>query len=73
MWARGDDVADLLFLVGDRHPIDEQYDELPPLLDRGRFQPHPHALAELLYPCRRSHEVDLVAPSCMIRVLPHIR
>src|ERR671939_1110114 len=34
----GDDVADLDVLVGDDHPVDEQLEQLPPLLERRRGQ-----------------------------------
>src|SRR5262245_47547350 len=42
-----DDVADLDVAVGDHHAVDEQLDELAPLLEGGAVQPAPQPLAEL--------------------------
>src|SRR5215210_2221221 len=41
-------VADLHFAVGDDHPVDQELDEGPPLLERRLGEPLPHPPAELL-------------------------
>ena len=40
------DVADLDLAVGDDHPVDEQFRELPPLGERGRCESGADGLAE---------------------------
>jgi SRSO17 transposase len=42
------DVADLNLVVGDDHPVDEQFGQLPSLQERGRGKSGPDALAEFL-------------------------
>jgi SRSO17 transposase len=42
------DVADLNLVVGDDHPVDEQFGQLPSLQERGRGKSGPDALAECL-------------------------
>jgi len=42
------DVADLNMVVGDDHPVDEQFRQLPSLRERGRGKPGPDGLAERL-------------------------
>jgi len=55
--AGGDDIADLYIVVRDNHPIDEQLDELPPLLEGSRVQPLTHPLAEAVHTRRGCREV----------------
>src|SRR5690348_6143515 len=40
------DIADLDLVVGDDHPVDEQFGQLPPLRERGRGEPGPDSPAE---------------------------
>jgi len=42
------DVADLDLVVGDDHPVDEQFGQLPSLRERGRGESGPDGLAECL-------------------------
>ena len=41
-------VADLDLVVGDDHPVDEQFGQLPPLRERGRGESGADSLAERL-------------------------
>jgi SRSO17 transposase len=45
---RGEDVADLDLVVGDDHPVDEQFSQQPALLEGGGGQPGADGLAECL-------------------------
>ncbi len=44
-----DDIADFHLVVGHDYPINEQFDQLPLVLERRLFQPAPHALAKVFY------------------------
>jgi hypothetical protein len=47
-FARGHDVPDLDFSVGDNHAIDQEFYQLPSLLKSSSLQPWPDSLAEVL-------------------------
>ena len=57
---RRNDIADLYLLVGHDHPINEQFHQLPLLLERRLLQPGRHALAKSLHVFQ--HLLDLLLP-----------
>jgi hypothetical protein len=57
----GDHVTDLHLLVCDDHPVDEQFHQLPFLLEGGVGKPRTYPLAEVLYGAGHSGELHALA------------
>ena len=52
----GDHVTDLHFLTGDDHPVDEEFHQLPPLLEGRLGEPPTDPTTEILYGAGHSGE-----------------
>jgi predicted transposase YbfD/YdcC len=61
--AGGHDVADLHFVIGDDHPINQQFDQLPSLCERRLREPCANAPTEILRPLYLGSDVRL--PRCL--------